>query len=699
MSRRARRDAELVATAAREAAKELVDAQRKLSPEEAQRIVDEAAMERDRKRRGRVTYRLRRHLYPWKAAAVLLVLAAVLWAVHWFSPSAGVITAVIFVIGAAGRAWYWSEHAGQWMTRVRIGSAVGVVWLIVAVVAGPSWGICLLLVSATVSVSLGYWRALSLGGDDDEQPVRIESIPLLWRTHVANDQGALPGSVLFAPVIEDGLAEYTVQLRRGRETIQTAMANMGKISSGLDVPIRNLVMEAHPNESPSQMRLTVVTRSPIAKTVDYTGPRVRGGLILPGAFEDPDVSRPEAAVIDIGPYADNRGSAPWRLWTPGEVLNGGSAWGGFIGGGMGSGKSRTLELLSIGAMSTGWVETWFLDPQGGASSPALREHAEWYGDLNDAGTLLEALEGFIDVRGREMGHEGWLGFDPSPERPMLNVVIDECHEVFGIKETLERWVTVARKIRKVGGGLTCLSQYFGLPTFGGREELRSSIYTGNIIVMRSESKHQGQLVPGLSIDPMTLPPLPGFGYTVARGGSDARTAPYRAEYVKDPAAWLRMFPGPGLDRLSVEGCGDIYKNRHTLEQEKRDQLRESIELIRAGHAPRPQDKVLTAPKPVPAVAADTWFKPVEFVRPSLQLVQGGAAEAEDEATLAARPARDKIIAHLTSAGVAQKAELIKAANVSESRTRQVLDNLIKQGLVEKAEHGWYRLKQRNRTSR
>lgn len=695
MSRRSKREAELVERAAREAAKELVTTQQKLSPQEAQRIVDEAAMERERKRRGRVIYRLRRHIYPWKAAGVLLAIAAVCWIVGWFSGAAIGAVLPVAVIGVLVKAWLWSKKAGQWATRVKVGGGVASVWLITAALTGRSWAILLLLVTATAAVSAGYWRATALGDDDEDRPVRIESIPMLWRNHIANDNGALPESQLFAPEFsDDGLVDYTVQLRRGRETFQTALQNMAKISSGLDVPMRNLVIEPHPNESPSQMRLTIVTRSPIAKTVVYTGPQVSGGVVLPGAFEDPEVELPEAAVVRLGPYADNRGAAGWRFWTPGEVLNGGSAWGGFIGGGMGSGKSRTLEEICIGAMSTGWMETWFLDPQGGASSPSLRDAADWYGDLSDAGTLLDALEGFIDIRGKEMAHEGWIGYDPSPERPMLNVVIDECHEVFGIKADLERWITVARKIRKVGGGLTGLSQYFGLPTFGNREELRSSIFAGNIIVMRSESKHSGQLVPGLSLDPMTLPALPGFGYTVARGGSNARTAPFRAEYVKEPSAWFRMFPGPGLDQLATEGCGDIYKNRHDLAEEKRASLGESIALIRAGHAMRKQDRP-TRPAASAESAGDPWFKPGAWVAPVMQLVRNLAEESSDNA---AQTARDKILARL-SEGVAQKAELMKAANVSEVRTRQVLNSLIEQGAVEKAEHGWYRMAPANRSSR
>lgn len=702
MSRRSQREAALVETAVKAAAEAAATAKAVVSREDAEELVEQRAWEREQKRRGRLRYRLRRHLYPWKAAAALLATAGLLWLLRFTGAGVVAIVATLAVLAVGGLAWWWMKRAGRWATRVCVGGAAGAGWLIIATVAGLSWLLLLLLVLGTVCVSTGYWRTLQLdSGADDERRIRPASVPILWRKWVSNPNGALPESQLIAPnppEPDSNLISHDVQMRRGRETHATALSRLDQIASGLDVPIRNLVLEPHPNESPSQMRLTVVKKSPIANTVAYTGPRTSGGVILPGAYEDPSVPLPEAALIDIGPYADAKGYAPWRIWTPGEVLNGGSAWGGFIGGGMGVGKSRTLELICIGAMSFGWVETWFLDPQNGASSPALRDAADWYGDLSDAGDLLDALEGFISMRGMEMGDQGWIGYDPSPERPLLNVVIDECHEVFGPKPTVQRWGDVTRKIRKVGGSITALSQNFGLKTFGGLDELRSSVFAGNVIAMRSESKHQGQMVPGLDLNPLSLPALPGYGYTVARGGSSARTAPYRAEYVKDPAAWLRMFPGPGLDRIAAAGAGEKYLNRDGAAELKRTGLRETIELVMSGGKlpSRTQDR--------PAEPADdkassgTWFKAVNWGKPRLVVDNTTAGPAVIE-EVTGDTARERILSYLQVHGVGQKGELIKAANKTEPRVRQVLDDLMGRGLVERTEHGWYRLTPRNRGAR
>jgi hypothetical protein len=696
MSRRSEeRTATLVATAVREAAREFENAKQIIDPTEAEEIRDAAAKLREQRRTGRMIYRLRRHLYPWKAAAALLAATALLWGIGLFAPTVAVLGGVLVAGLAAGGGLIWAKRAGQWATRVKVGGVVAALWVLGAAVTGPSWMALFSLALSVVCVSAGYWRATPIGiknDEDDEGPIRVESVVQLWRQFVANQNGALPESILFGEdtKTDSNLVTYTVQLRRGRETVGTALGKVGQIASAIDIPARNFLVEPHPNESPSQLRLTIVKQSPIAKTVEYQGPRTSGGVILPGAWEDESVPLPDPALIHIGPYADGKGYAPWRIWTPGEKPNDGSAWGGFIGGGMGAGKSRTLEVLCIGAMSFGFTETWFLDPQNGASSPALKEAADWYGDLGDAGDLLEGLEGFIDMRGKEMGYQGWQGFDPSPERPLLHVVIDECHEVFGIKEQQDRWVDVSRKIRKVGGAITCLSQYFGVKTFGGREELRSSQYGGNIIVMRTESKHQGQLIPNLDLDPLSLPPKPGYGITVARGGSVARTAMYRAEYVKDPAAWLRTFPGPGLDKLASAGAGDLYLERHARAEEKRNGLRESIELVLAGgKLPSTRDK---QPTPQTASAttqpASTWFKPVDWGKPLL-VVDNTKEKAADEIT--GDSAREVILSFLRVHGQGKKEALQAAADVSETRTRQVLNKLIQQGHVIRADHGWYRL--------
>ncbi|HEY9251595.1 MAG TPA: hypothetical protein VIP06_02970 [Nocardioides sp.] len=638
-------------------------------------IAAEAEARLKARRQGRTIYRLRRHLVPWWCAFWLLALAAAMWGLAAVTTTSTAIAAALALspeVGFVG--WMISRRTGQWRHRAELATALAAGWLIYAAWTGPSWTILLALVLLTIGLSLKYWKAIRLQHPLGPPPGTAEEDEFSgptderWRKFVAGPKGPLTGSRLTGHDTSQTHRErFTVMLLPGQQTLSSALANIDRIASGLDVPVRNLVLEPHPNESPTQLQLTVVTQSPIAKTVEYTGPKVEDG------------------VIKLGPYADGEGYANWRLWTSGEVPNSGSAWGGFILGGMGSGKSRVMELITIAAMSTGWCETWFIDPQGGASSPALTKHADWAVDLDDAEKVLTALERFIDARGAEMASEGWIGFDPSPERPLLMVVIDECHEVF--VDNTERWTTVARKIRKVGGAIVALSQYPGLSTFGGSEPLRSAICAGNVIVMRAESKQNGQLVPGLELDPMLLPDLPGFGYTVARRGH-GRTAPYRSEYVTDPSYWYGIYPGPGLDRLSAHGCGKDYEQRHQVAEERMSGLRKLVERMRngLGAAPEPKrrpsaNQTATSAGAFPTVPAPPTFNNVQDKLP-----------ARSPEPIPAKPsnAREAILARLAD-GEAKTGELQAAAGVGETRTRELLKELIKAERMTKVGHGTYRL--------
>jgi hypothetical protein len=643
---------------------------------DALNVAAQTEAERKARRQGRTVYRLRRHLAPWWAAIAVMVTASLLWGIAAISSTgaavslATVLSAVATLVG-----WLLGRRAGQWRHRVYVGTVAAATWLIAAAWTGPSWTTTLALLLIVLSLSASYWKAIrlahplapSIAEPEDEGFNGL--IHERWEKFVANSKGPLSGSKLTGRDTSESHRErYTVLLLPGQQTLSSALANLDRIASGLDVPVRNLVLEPHPNESPTQLQLTVVKQSPIANTVEYTGPKVEDGVIM------------------LGPYADGEGYANWRLWTSGEVPNSGSAWGGFILGGMGSGKSRVMELISIAAMSTGWVETWFIDPQGGASSPALTEHADWAVDLDDAEKVLTALERFIDARGAEMAAEGWIGFDPSPERPLLQVVIDECHEVFA--ENTERWTTVARKIRKVGGTLVALSQYAGLATFGGSEALRAAICAGNVIVMRAESKQNGHLVPGLELDPMLLPDLPGFGYTVARRGH-GRTAPYRAEYVAEPGYWFGIYRGPGLDRLSAHGCGDAYMRRREAAEARMSGLRDLVRRMRAGQGAPPTKPARTEEQATPPATRRHPAIPTVPPPPTLRLVQDRIPTREPE-TPAPANGREAILARLRE-GNARTGELQKVAGVGETRIRQLITELIDANQITKVSHGTYRL--------
>lgn len=634
-----------------------VRAARKLAEEHVRERRNELAAERSERRKGSMLYRLRRQLVPWYAAAATFALAVVLWitdlaydgrisgylAVGTAAAGLGLVAVVVTFARSA---------FGPWRRRVLAAGVAAVGWLVAAELRGLSLPLVAALGMLTVGYGAGWWRAVRIGYPTDRQPIPepdTENVISRWSRYIGNNGGPLPESLLTEHELTRAGERYTVNLAPGKQTLASALGALDRISSGLDVPVRNLVLESHESESPSKLRLTVVTSSPIADTVTFDGPDVADG------------------VVYLGPYADGEGSAPWRLWTPGDAPHQGSWWGGLVIGGMGIGKSRKMELISISAMSTGYTVIWFIDPQGGASSPALRNHADWYTDLDGSIDLLGALERIVDWRGKENAANGWIGFDPSPGRPGLVVMIDEAHEVFS-RETV-RWTTLARKARKVGVSLVAFSQYPGLSTFAGSEPLRAAIMAGNAAVMHADSRQNGQLMPGLQVDPLTLPKVPGYSYTVA-SRSWGRTAPFRDRYVKEPADWMTLYRQPKLDQLAARVAGKIYSERHQRAAADREALEAQLAAV-VGDRRTPT---------APAAAGGTLLVPTF---PTLDGLQLSIAKPD------LSDAQERVWEALGTES-RRYAELIDITGWSKSRLTVVLRDMVDAGHLTKEGHGKYR---------
>jgi hypothetical protein len=290
--------------------------------------------------------------------------------------------------------------------------------------------------------------------------------------------------------------------------------------------MENLVAESHPGfEDPGLIRFQVVTRSPIKETVYFDEPRWDDGRIL------------------LGPYADGEGDAFYRLYTssPRRIRNG------FILGTTGSGKTRVTEGLAVSARAMGNTEIIYIDGQDGASSPVLMEQALWSGGPDEVEEIITGLEGIYRKSQQYNKAHGLNAFTPTPERPGILVIIDECHLVLNPK-IAARVDPMARGGGKLGIGWLLISQDSGLNVFGGFDSLRGAVMA-NKIVMRVESNIAPQLVPGLDLDPRTLPELPGYLYTVASKMLGGRTAPGRQRYLPDAADVLE---DPSIPVLTAE---------------------------------------------------------------------------------------------------------------------------------------------------
>lgn len=222
--------------------------------------------------------RNRAQVRPHLVAAGVLAAGTVAYACH----QAAIPDVPLVVAGAAvvGPAAFYAVYARSRIPAHRKGWAAAcwltaAAWLTLAS-AWMSWTVVAAWAVAHVALSARWWREHRDAYPDLDGPKPAEetggpaTIPELWAANIGCQGGALEGSTLILVEVTDRTEVYVVQLRPGRQTLSTAMAALDKIASGLRRPMRNLVLEEIPETGdtddegdPSQLRLTVVTKSPI----------------------------------------------------------------------------------------------------------------------------------------------------------------------------------------------------------------------------------------------------------------------------------------------------------------------------------------------------------------------------------------------------------------------------------------------------
>lgn len=422
--------------------------------------------------------------------------------------------------------------------------------------------------------------------DQIEELIDPDTIVEKWDKNVASTGGVLNGTRLINRVEHPAGSSYELHLIPGRQTLEDVMNAMGRIATALGVPQRNLLVEDMPptddcpEPDPAILKFQVITKSPIRKPVPLEGPRWR--------WNGDDL------IVDMGPFADGVGQAPWRLFSEN------SFWGGFVGGVSGAGKSALIDAMAISFMDTGLVTLFYIDPQDGSSSPGLFECAEWSvgSDPAQQEDVLTGLESLVRFRAMENSVRlNVSGFTPSVQRPAVLTIIDECHMVFNSSNAM-RWGLVARVGRKVGVNILPASQIYGLDSFGGEDSLRQSVEQANSAILRM-GRNQASLIPGTTLDPSKLPHIAGYGVIRATDSRYNRSAPFRGPYAKEEPrkAMIREAAKkmPKLDLLAVGALDNdnekAFSRRHEVLEESRAQMEAELQKLEAGLSvavPKPQ---------------------------------------------------------------------------------------------------------------
>lgn len=676
---------------------------------------EQAKMQVERVRQARMRYRLRHQLAPSKVVTAVWTAGWLAQAAAWVTgDAAGTALATAGITGAA--AVVVALVLGRRRTRrVRLwlyaclGAAV--TWLSLATGVGVTWSTTAALAAMGYGLAIPWWRQHRIPNPPAPSAVPdalglVETTTAaLWSVNIAGKGGALADSYLTDAQISERKERYTVQLKAGKQSIATALAALTLIASGLHVAPEDLVVERHESGDASRVALTVVRQSPIKVSQPYTAPQ----------WHYDRSSR--IGWVGLGPYADGDGLAPWKVFSKNSI------WGGVIIGGTGSGKSRLLEGLVASMRASGVINCFYADPQGGTSSDALAGTADWSArGVDQIMAWLRALDRLIYWRGIENSAKGRSGFTPSTARPGIVAILDECQMVLGDAvyggEATAICERIARVGRKLGIALILASQEGDLPTFGGNAALRSNVREGNTVVLRTSNRMTATVL-SLDFDPLLLPKLGGYGYTVAAPGSKDRTAPFRGFYLDEldddelDAVHAGAAPREGtshwwLDRIrdapldgdlvALRALGQPYVERHATVEAARAAQTELLEQLIAGHID-PADALrrdAAAAEKAKAAAASTAAEAAGYGQVvtfpgalNLDVPAPAAPQAATGAGLPGMTAGQRDVYQAIAAGHASPSAIETATGLSDSGVRKILTQLIGSGAVVKAARGTY----------
>lgn len=636
-----------------------------------------------RDRTNSTLYRLRMQARPHYLLGGLAATGAVAGQVAAATDPATVSGGVL-AAGAAATGMAWLARRGKTspvasVRQVTAGLAASCWCGWVAATGGIDWTSTAVLALGGYAAALGWWRRHRLPDPPEITPPQVpqqdpHDPAVLWAEHIGGKSGdALPGSYLSgAEPIPTGV-RYLLHLVPGRQTLGAAQNALPKLRTGLRLRRdQDLILEPHPDTDESIIRLTIVRQSRVLQTAQpWPGPAYN----------------PQTGNIVLGPYVDGDGRAQWLLAADNRL------YGGFVVGSTGSGKSRLLEALALGAAGGAGAVVWFADPQGGASSPFLAGHADWVArDPEGIAAMLEAARKLKRLRQVENAYHEWEGWTPSQPRRGLLLIIDESHGPMADEKMRAAATELAREGGKVGIALVLASQVPTLDAFGGSEALRSNVCAGNVVLMRIKSKQAKSVLPGVEVDPSGFPRVPGYGFLIDDTGT-RRSAPFRGFYlsddVRDHAA--AQVAWPELDTMGTKAVGVDYQTRRQREQSDKQALGAALAALARGE----DVPALTAPRPVLVAAAGPKVHPFPTWPPDRG--QAGATSAQASAAIAngvsgygPRTAVEAVH-DLLAQGVTSPGAIQARSGYGETAVRQALAELARRGRAVRIRHGVWQL--------
>jgi S-DNA-T family DNA segregation ATPase FtsK/SpoIIIE len=580
----------------------------------------------------RLAWRYRSELAPLYAAVALLVAGVVLhgfWP-GWWQIIAAVAVAAGLIVGDLGHRLGLDRAVERGYAATV--TAAGGLWLAAATRFGAlRRPLLVVLLAGMLLAGVPWWTHRRR-----RAKVRVVRAMTTW----AEDAAAadLDGAHLqHVDVAGDG-QQWTARLLLPKgKTLADALARVPKLESALGLRPRAIRVEEDPTLA-RRVILRVVTRDP------HTRP-----LPMPELTGRPTITHP----LLVGVYETGE---PLRV----DLLRKHA----LFGGATGSGKSTLLNAFLATLAPAPDVLLWGIDFAGGT---ALIPWQQCFGRIattpTHARALLEDACRVIDARNRWLVHHGRDAWQPTPDTPALMIPVDELAElVEQLPDAATFLDTIARLGRKTAVTLLVATQRPTQQALGGGA-LRAQLTIR--ICLRVTEPADGELI---------------LGRGKAKQGyrPDLLDAPGKL-LAWDPPDHTRPVPAKAytLDR------GRIRQLVNSAQQPVPELDPDSADALAERDAPdQPPPERGTAPE-----GRTTYALPVPPPPPDEPTTVIEDADDSDGDPLAA------LLAALQAAGPrgARVAELAHTVGRAKTWVYERLQELARQGLVERAGHGRWRL--------
>ncbi len=331
----------------------------------------------------------------------------------------------------------------------------------------------------------------------------VDGLLATWRSTVGGPDGAFAGTTVHGPV---------------RRTVQGWELDGDTPRSGSRanaVTVETIQSKVHLLTDVYQVQAGTISVVPRVVqggfTVRYVDPEHTARVDrermdrLTRVYPLADQTMDQGGGAELGFAVDQDGPAVWQVHTLGV-----GAHHGVVAGDTRLGKSTLLEVLMMVMVRSGVVAPVCIDLAGGVTFDRWRDVCSGFADdVRGAERLLGELHAEYEARLLVIKqHPQWRGvWVPSPERPIIPVLVDEGPELRGSASASAALQRAVRLWAKAGMCVMFATQSLTIESILGKEAgaaAKAQLLSGNQVVF-----HSAFGLAGLSFPTEDIPQIPG----------------------------------------------------------------------------------------------------------------------------------------------------------------------------------------------